>query len=73
MDCFENILKKNIKVNSSSRGFENLKNLVQRGLIYCQKYRKHESADMRSRMWNLKNVILENTSYELTKTIEIQK
>lgn len=73
MDCFENILKKNIKVNSSSKGFENLKNLIEYGLMYCQKFRNHDLPDMKARLWDLKNIILENTSYELTKTIEIQK
>lgn len=28
---------------------------------------------MKSRLWSLKNVILENTSYELTKSVELEK
>ena len=73
IDCFENIIKKNIQVNSSSAGFENLKKFILKGTRYCNIYQNHQNVEIRSRLYELKNCINENTSQEIHRAVELSQ
>ena len=69
MDCFENIMKKNIQITSTSSGFENYIYMIKKLQKASIEFENHSDKTIRKRLLELDGCIVDNTSYEIFKYI----